>query len=203
MTGLASGGGFFLSDRCFSSEKTRGNAAVVLGSRGSGRELTRNSRPYLHEHVVHRERGAHSRCATGAAAALQQFAGRDRGTRYLPAGSGMAYSERAGTRSAAMSPRWVGHPVVCHGHGLSAKCRPPRTDTTAHDIAAAFVGTVPIFSAKPTSAVGAVNPDVNGSHRRYDSEVAMTAVHGAWIGPLWANVARDALRIAPSVREGT
>lgn len=176
MTGLASGGGFFLSDRCFSSEKTRGNAAVVLGSRGSGRELTRNLRPYLDEHVVHRERGPHSRCAARAVAALQRFAGRDRGTRYLPAGSGMRAAS-ARTRAAAMSPRWVGHPGACHGHGLGAKCRPPRTATTAHDIAAAFVRTVSLFSAKRTSAVGAVNPDVNGRHRRYDSEVAMIPVH--------------------------
>lgn len=179
MTGLASGGGFFLSDRCFSSEKTRGNAAVVLGSRGSGRELTRNLRPHLHEHSVHRERGPHSRYATRAAAALQRFAGRDRGTRYLTVRSGMAYGERAGTRAAAISPRWIGHPCVCHGHGLNAKCRPPRAGTTAHDIAAALVRAVPIFSVKRTSAVGAVNPDVNGRHRRYDSEVAMTLVHGA------------------------
>lgn len=164
-----------------------------LGSRGSGRELTRNSGPYLHEHLVHRERGPHSRCAIRAAAALQRFAGHDRGTRDLHAGSGMACGERwnALRRNVA---RWVGHPGACHGHGLNAKCRPSKTATTAHDIAAAFVGTVPIFSAKRASAVGAVNPDVNGSHRRYDSEVAMTLVHGAWIDPLWANFARDALR---------
>lgn len=146
--------------------------------------------PLPHEHAVHVTRGHASRCAASAAAALQRFAGRDRALDACTLDPGwLTVSTR--TRSVAVSPRLISHPGECHGHGLNAKCGPPGTDAQAHDIANSFVVSVSLSAAKRTSAVGAVSPDVNSSHRRYDSEVALTSIQDTGVAPLWGNLARD------------
>jgi hypothetical protein len=171
-----------LRDQCFSSEKTRGNAVVVV-ARGRGR----GTYTLPHGRVAHRgtkraPAGARPERLQRRQGSLAAISGLD--TCTLDPGW-LAAGTRA--RSAAASRYFVSHPGDCHGYGLNAKCGPSRISLEVHDIVHAFVTDISFSSAKRPSAPVLAIMGVNHSPRRYDSEVMVTSIQVGSSAPFWGS----------------